>query len=170
MLLQAWARDGKTKAQIAQGCGISVGTLFDWINRFPEIRDALKRGKEPFDIEIENALHDSAKGYFVTVREPMKLKRVRQRAGEGRVEEEYIEIVEREQYIPPQTAAQIFWLKNRKADVWREKREVEAKVEDSVLKNMQTIATLINHPVADIEIDSLKPNPKATEEAGDSGD
>lgn len=126
---------------------------------FPAINDALKRGKEPFDIEIENALHDSARGYFVTVKEPMKLKRVRQRAGEGRVEEEYIEYVDRQQYIPPQTAAQIFWLKNRKADDWREKREVEANITDEVFKNMRTIATLINNPAPDIEIDGAGPLP-----------
>lgn len=173
LLLNAWARDGKTKEQIAKGCGVSRGTLTKWAKMFPSIESALKRGKEPFDIEIENALHDSARGYFVTVKEPIKLKRVRQRAGEGRVEEEYVEYVDRQQYIPPQTAAQIFWLKNRKADVWREKRETEVKVEDTVLKNMQTIATLINNPVADIEIDGsqVQNSEKATpEEAGETDD
>lgn len=168
LLLQAWARDGKTIEQIAAKMGIKAGTLWKWKKRFEPIGEALKRGKEPFDIEIENALHDSARGYFVTVKEPMKLKRVRQRAGEGRIEEEYIEYVDRQQYIPPQTAAQIFWLKNRKADDWREKREIEAKVEDSVLKNMKTIANLINNPVADVLIDGSEATPLESTAGGDS--
>ena len=90
------ARDGKSKQEIAKRIGISNQTLFEWIRRFPEIADALKRGKEPYDIEIENALHDSAKGYFVTIKEPIKLKRVKQKQGEGRIEEEYIEYAERQ--------------------------------------------------------------------------
>lgn len=85
----------------------------------------------------------------------MKLKRVKQKQGEGRIEEEYVEYVERQMYIPPQTAAQIFYLKNRKAKDWREKREVVADVADNAFRNMQTIASLINHPVADIDIEDL---------------
>lgn len=155
LILRAMARDGKSKAEIAQRIGIRRQTLFDWIKRFPDIGDALKRGKEPYDIEIEDALHDSAKGYYVTVREPMKLKRVKQKQGEGRIEEEYVEYVERQIYIPPQTAAQIFYLKNRKAKDWREKREVVADVADNAFRNMQTIASLINHPVKSVDIEDL---------------
>lgn len=156
--------------QIARRCDVTIYTICEWKRRFPQIEQALKRGKEPFDIEIENALHDSAKGYFVTVKEPIKLKRTRQRAGEGRIEEECIEYVEREQYIPPQTAAQIFWLKNRKADDWREKREVEANITDEVFKNMRTIATLINNPVPDIEIDGSSAETGTPAEVGESDD
>lgn len=78
---------------------------------------------------------------------------MKQKAGEGRIEEERVEYVEREIYIPPQVAAQIFYLKNRKPHEWREKREVVAEITDAAASNMQTIAALINHPEPDIEIE-----------------
>ena len=88
----------------------------------------------------------------------MKLKRVKQKQGEGRIEEEHVEYVERQIYIPPQTAAQIFYLKNRKPKDWREKREVVADISDNAFRNMQTIASLINNPEPDIDIeDASKP-------------
>lgn len=126
-----------------------------WEANYPAIANALKRGKEPVDVEVENKLLDSARGFYVTVREPMKLKRVKQKQGEGRIEEEYVEYVERQIYIPPSQTAQIFWLKNRKPHQWREKREVVADVADNAFRNMQTIASLINHPVKSVEIEDL---------------
>lgn len=136
--------------------------MCEWKKRFPEIEDALKRGKEPVDIEVENKLLESALGFTVKVTEPMKLKRVKQKQGEGRIEEEYVEYVEREIYIPPSQTAQIFWLKNRKPKQWREKREVVADVSDAAFKNMQTIAALINNPEPDADIEDV-PEPQGDE-------
>lgn len=158
-MLTAWARDGYTDAQIAQKCGINVATLYVWKQEHPDIGEALKRGKEPVDIDVENKLLDSALGFTVKVTEPMKLKRVKQKQGEGRIEEEYVEYVEREIYIPPSQTAQIFWLKNRKPKQWREKREVVADVSDAAFKNMQTIAALINNPEPDADIEDV-PEPQ----------
>lgn len=153
MLLQAWARDGYKDADIARKIGITAPTLWEWKQKHEEIANALKRGKEPVDVEVENKLLESAKGFYVTVREPMKLKRVKQKQGEGRIEEEYVEYVDRQIYVPPSQTAQIFWLKNRKPNQWREKREVVADVADNAFRNMQTIASLINHPEPDIDIE-----------------
>ena len=60
MLLEGWARDGLTDEQIANNCGITASTLYDWKKRFTEISDTLKRGKEVVDYEVENALLNKA--------------------------------------------------------------------------------------------------------------
>lgn len=39
--------------------------------------------------------------------------------------EEYVEVTEIEEEIPPDTTAMIFWLKNRKPNEWRDKRDIE---------------------------------------------
>ncbi|MFT8514817.1 MAG: helix-turn-helix domain-containing protein, partial [Lacticaseibacillus paracasei] len=44
--LQGWARDGLTDEQIAHNVGIRRPTLYAWKNKYPDISDALKRGKE----------------------------------------------------------------------------------------------------------------------------
>lgn len=59
-LLEGWARDGLTDEQLAHNCGITAATLYEWKNRFPEISEALKKGKEVVDYEVENALLNKA--------------------------------------------------------------------------------------------------------------
>ena len=119
-LLEGWARDGLTDEQIARNCRISRQTLNEWRNTYPAISDALKKGKEVVDIEVENALLKRALGYEYT---------------ETRVEESENGFKTRrtKKFIPPDVTAQIFWLKNRRPEVWREKQVVEVS-EESLAK------------------------------------
>ncbi len=59
-LLESWARDGLTEAQIAGNMGISARTLLNWKKKSVPIFLSLKRGKEVSDYEVENALYKSA--------------------------------------------------------------------------------------------------------------
>ena len=115
--IEGWARNGLSDKQIAHNMDVHVSTLCEWKNKFPELREALKKGKEVVDIQVENALLKSALGYdyeesetIVTVnangtKTQKGIKTIRHRA--------------------PDTAAQIFWLKNRKPEVYRDKHEIE---------------------------------------------
>ena len=64
--LEGWARDGLTDEQIAKNMGIATGTLYDWKARFEEFSEALKKGKEVVDYEVENALVKEALSGNVT--------------------------------------------------------------------------------------------------------
>ena len=59
-LLEGWARDGLTDEQIANNIGISRSTLFEWRKNNQDISNALKKGKEVVDYEVENALLQNA--------------------------------------------------------------------------------------------------------------
>lgn len=61
-LLQGWARDGLTDEQLAEKIGINRATLYDWKKKYSDISDALKKGKEIVDYEVENALLNKALG------------------------------------------------------------------------------------------------------------
>ena len=122
--VEGWARDGLIDSQIAHNMGIAYSTFRDWCGKFPALSAALKKGKAPVDIEVENALLKRALGQIVKVKKPIKLKHKGQIPGKGLIEEERIEYAEEEVYIPPDTTAQIFWLKNRRPDKWRDKVEV----------------------------------------------
>ena len=123
--LEGWARDGLNDEQIAKNMGIVTKTLYEWKNKYSTISEALKRGKEVIDIEVENALLNKAMGFKVTVKKSYKVKDVIYEDGRKVRETERIEMVDEEQYIPPDTTAQIFWLKNRKPAEWRDKQNVE---------------------------------------------
>lgn len=86
ILLEGWARDGLTYEQISNNIGIDTSTLWDWRKKESNISNALKKGREVVDFEVENALLKNALDGNVT--------------------------------------AQIFWLKNRKKNEWREKIEI----------------------------------------------
>ena len=64
--IEGWARDGLTDEQIANNIGISVSCLNNWKNKYVEILESLKRGKEVIDRQVENALLKRALGYEYT--------------------------------------------------------------------------------------------------------
>lgn len=111
-LLKGWAGRGLTDEQIAHNMGIHVSTLYVYKNKSKEIDNALKKSKEVVDFEVENALFKRAMGYTIQIEEE-KLDK------DGCVHK-----LKRDVHIPPDTLAQIFWLKNRQRDQWREKIEV----------------------------------------------
>ena len=122
LLIEGWAREGLSSKQIAEEkIGVSERAFTEWKKRFSSISSALKKGNEVVDVKVENALLNSAIGYRVTVKKPIKVKTRKQLAGRGLIEEEHIEYADEEVYIPANTTAQIFWLKNRRPDKWRDK-------------------------------------------------
>lgn len=123
--LRGWAMDGLTDDQIAHNIGISRSTLSEWKNKFSDISDSLKKGKEVADYEVENALYMKALGFCTEIMKPYKVKKVvyDERTGRKLKEYEEIEYAKEEVYVPPDTTAMIFWLKNRKPQVWRDKVE-----------------------------------------------
>lgn len=125
--VEGWARDGLTDEQIAANIGIRAGTLYDWKNRFFDFSEALKKGKEVVDRQVENALLKRALGYEYkeTTREPVL------NPNTGKVELTVTKTVTKQ--VVPDTTAQIFWLKNRKPETWRDKREITTDDNDQVM-------------------------------------
>lgn len=109
MLLEAWARNGLTDEQIAENMGISCSTLYDWKNKYSDISESLKRGKEVVDVLVENALFKRALGY--------EYKEVTKEDGVT------TKVVTK--HMAPDTTAQIFWLKNRRPDLWRDRKNID---------------------------------------------
>lgn len=107
-LLEGWARDGLTDEQIASNMGIVPSTLYVWKEKYKEISEALKRGKEVVDYQVENALLKRALGY------DCQETRV-EKSDDGK------KVIQTLKHIPADTTAQIFWLKNRRPDKWRDK-------------------------------------------------
>ena len=131
-LIEGWATDGLIDVEIAKNIGVTVKTLYEWEKRFPQIRDALKKGKEVVDRKVENALLQRALGIKETIKEPIKLKETLYENGRKVKETEKVVMAEKELYFPPDVTAQIFWLKNRKPEEWRDKREAEPAKEEGI--------------------------------------
>lgn len=125
--IEGWARDGLTDEQIAHNIGISRKTLADWKNKYGDISDTLKKGKEVVDIQVENALLKRALGYeFVEVTKEL-------------TETGLIVTKKVTKQQAPDTTAAIFWLKNRKPNEWRDKRETQISGDIGVRNPMQNL-------------------------------
>ncbi|HDJ5519511.1 helix-turn-helix domain-containing protein [Staphylococcus aureus] len=108
-LVEGWKRDGLTDEQIARNLGVSKHTLIKWKKNIPDYLDAIKKGKEVSDYELENALHKRAVGYYY--------------------EEETVtnkgEVVKIKKYEHANPTSLIFALKNRLPHKYRDKVEQE---------------------------------------------
>ena len=111
MLLECWSRDGYTLQDIANRIGIGISTLKTWRIKYPEIDEALKKGREIIDYKVENALLKSALGYKT------KEVKVTSIIRNGRVIETQKETLTKEQ-APNVSAAQC-WLYNRLPKKWK---------------------------------------------------
>lgn len=116
-LIEGWARDGLSNKQIAQNMGIHQATLYSWIKDHDELNEALKKGKEVIDREVENALLKRALGY-----ENEKTKTYMKDDGSGK-KTKHVEVTKEQ--VPSDTTSMIFWLKNRKPDEWNDRKQVE---------------------------------------------
>lgn len=136
--IEGWARDGLTDEQIARNIGITPKTLYEWKNRFRELSEALKKGKEVVDRQVENALLKRALGYsYEEVTHERKYNKEK-----DEIELVPVKVVTKQ--VAPDTTAQIFWLKNRRPDKWRDRKELDANVNHS------------NNPFQELSVDELK--------------
>lgn len=105
-------RLGATDPEIADFLEVDPSTVSKWKHDFPEFSEAIKKGKVLADAEVATKLFKRATGYS---HEDVDIKMY-----EGQI----IQTPLRKHY-PPDTAAAIFWLKNRQSAKWRDRQETE---------------------------------------------
>lgn len=121
--IEQMARDGYRDEDIAKKLGVSRQTIHAWKGKYEDFAEALRKGKEVVDAEIENKLLDNARGYTFW-EETQELVKERNEQT-GRIEEVLKTVKRVKKHIKGDTTAQIFWLKNRKPDAWRDKNHIE---------------------------------------------
>lgn len=135
MLLECWARDGYTFQDIANRIGISISTLRGWRVQYPDIDNALKKGREIIDYKVENALLKSALGYHT------KEVKVTTTIRFGKTVETIKEVTDKEQ--APNVSAIQCWLYNRLPNKWKKNRDqlIELDEEDTKIQVTVTRAS-----------------------------
>jgi hypothetical protein len=109
---------GATDAELARFFEVSETTIHTWKKDYPEFVEALKKGKEQADAQVSKSLYQRAIGYS------HKEEKIFCQEGE-------IIRAETIKHYPPEVIACIFWLKNRRPDLWRDKpRENQTDAEE----------------------------------------
>lgn len=125
--IQGWAEDGLDDRQIYEQMDITSSTFYVWVNSYPEISEALARGRGRAQARVENSLFERACG-GVRVLMKQKKRRVREYdpvTGKCVKDEEIFVALPEEEFIPPDTPAIKFWLINRAPERWAEKVQVD---------------------------------------------
>lgn len=120
LLLKGWARDGLTDEEIAKKMGINVATLYRWKDKYCNICEALKNGREPVDVILEDTAFERAT-QWKTVKEITKELRFDRESGETKL----MVTKEVEKRVPPDSTLLIFLMKNRMKDKYGDKQHVE---------------------------------------------
>lgn len=107
-----WVSSGATNEEVARLLGIARSTFQSYLKKYPEFKAIVDGNKEIADEIVADTVFTTACGFVQAIKKPIKVKRN---------EEEVIEYVDEEVYIPPNTTAQIFWLKNRCPEQWNDK-------------------------------------------------
>jgi hypothetical protein len=96
-----------TDIEVADILGIGLATLYRWKLDHPAFARGFKLGKAEADNRVERSLYSRAVGYDHLAEKPVMTR-------DGQKNMRY------RQHIPPDTAAAIWYLKNRKPDRWRD--------------------------------------------------
>lgn len=111
----ALSRLGATDREMAEFFEVNETTFHLWKTTHPEFSKSIKLAKAAADKRVERSLYQRALGYS---HDAVKIFCDKDN---GVTQVPYVE-----QY-PPETTACIFWLKNRKPEVWRDRKDVEVK-------------------------------------------
>ena len=103
---------GFTDRELAELFGVGETTINAWKLAHQEFAEALKAGKAPADERVERSLYHRAIGYTFDSEKILAI-------GGAAVR------IPIKEHMPPDTTAMIFWLKNRRKDVWRDKHDLE---------------------------------------------
>jgi len=106
-LARKLCKSGQTDRELADFFEISIVTLNNWKAEYPEFLNSIINAKDVADERVERSLYHRAIGYTFEAEE------VFQYQGE-------IVRAKVRKHVPPDVTAGIFWLKNRRKDVWRD--------------------------------------------------
>jgi len=145
--VEKFCKLGCTDEQLADFLDVAVSTINKWKLDYPEFSESIKRGKDLADALVADSLYNRALGYshpdtkFAT--------------HEGLItdSQEFIK------HYPPDSTAAIFWLKNRRKEHWRDRKEVD--LGEDTTKALRGITDALSQAeAAEIYKESIKSNSK----------
>jgi hypothetical protein len=110
---------GTTNLMLARLFGVSKDTICQWQREYPGFSDSLKKGRDEYDTAVvEKNLLKRANGY-----KTIEVTKEFDESGNLKA------IKNVHKSVAPDVTAQIFWLKNRHPDRWRDTRHLGGSVD-----------------------------------------
>lgn len=132
--VRGWALQGSTDEEMYAMLGVSKDTFYKWKKEYPEFKESIKKGKQMSNGELLNSAFTQSIGFRYKDSIAVKVKDyawfINPVTNETELKQiEKVEVVEVERYAPPNPTMNIFMLKNRMPDEYKDKHEVDVKKE-----------------------------------------
>lgn len=135
VLVKKWREEGAGLDEIAEKLNISRTTLFKYQKEHSNFADALKRGKEILDAEVENSLKKECIGYTYEEKITTTTAVIDKRTGEitdlNKVETKVIT-----KYARPSLSAIAYYLNNRVPSKWKNRMVFDTDDENGLLPKL----------------------------------
>ncbi len=148
-LALSYARKGMTNEEIAKKFKITRETLYQWQKKYPELSDALSRGRDLAVVEIEESMFKLAKGYEV---EETKIIGTPEKDEAGNERIRPIRIEKTKKHIPPREGAAKLLLNAWAPDSYVDKVQQEVAGSVDVRINIEQEVKRIAHLLPDVKI------------------
>lgn len=144
--IERWCRDGVIERDICTKLGVSEVTFNKWKHDYASIVEVLKRGKAISDAVVVSKLYARAVGYEY---DEVRTETIVTETG---IELNVLKETITKKHVLPDVTAQIFWLKNRMSNDWRDKHEIGGELEfTGIIATRQRVEEGINRLLAGIE-------------------
>ena len=129
-----WARSGATEKEISFALGVALSTFSDYKNKYSELSDALRAGRQTVILNVKAALYKKAIGFEYEEKRGVK-------KGDKVVSTEIYK-----KYSPPDTTAAAMLLRNYEEE-WRDKDSVQTDFKRQEIEIKKALAEANNFGV-----------------------
>ena len=142
-LAEGYARQGLSDADIAKNLGISIETYYTYQQKHPEFFEAIREGKKPADLIVENALYKRCIGCVI---EEEHSEIIKGENGKPIIKKKIIK-----KQLPPDVNAARYWLSNRQKERWSNNPETAKEIDES-LPNLVVVEIGLNDKIVDNDV------------------
>jgi hypothetical protein len=146
--IQEWFENGIPMDQVYKNLSIAPATWYEYVDKHPVLAELVKWSRAVTNISVENSLFKAATGYDY---EEIKTVVEEDKNGKKRTR---IEKVKR--HMPPNPTAMVFWLKNRAATDWNDRREIVVSTKAAELERKQLFLDMIEADVIEAEYEAIE--------------
>jgi len=127
--------------EIADFFEVSLKTLFNWKTQHDDFLPPQQLSTKADD-RVERSMFQCALGYYYTARKPLVVNGT-------------VEVVEYQEYVPASTTAQIFWLKNKRPQEWRDVRDMRHSIDFAGAESADQIVDIVRKKLGDAVASTL---------------
>ena len=134
--------DGATIEGMAKHIGVSTRTIERWRKAHPEFREAFIAGRQQATAQVESALFRNAIGGVVKDQKYVYVK------DEDTGKRKKVLVEENKKEVLGSTSAQIFWLKNRAPEEWKDCKDLTLAGEIGIADRMKKARERVDNAAA----------------------